>query len=70
MKANKVYMKRSGDTFIGFSREDRGGNETLFVDKDKFVDKIYDWLEKETLVADYISRDSFKKSMDKIVEKL
>ena len=72
---NKIYIpfypNDDGlDTHLGtdwFDSKDidqyvEGWNE--YINKDTLIDKLYKWMEEDTTVADYYSKEQFKKVID------
>ena len=65
MKApDKIYINVHplGVDYSIVTIPDFGGVE--YIRKDALVDKLYEWMDKNTTVTDYYSKEDFKKVID------
>lgn len=66
---DKIYINCKPQCPIGFfalkNEKIQGLNYNIeYINKDALIDKLYKWFEEDTTVADYYTKESFKKVID------
>lgn len=65
----KIYIGTRKSEFPGdvISTVDKDyPNAQEYINKEAMIDKLYKWFEDDTTVADYYTKDNFKKVVDKL----
>ena len=63
--SDKLYIGvRNGWVYATKNKECDSAKE--YISKDALIDKLYKWLEEDTTVADYYTKDAFAKVVDKL----